>query len=477
MHRLNSLITHQKLLQRIALSGVVFMGIAIRLIRLPWLTVWSDEYHTINTIQMSFLQIFSGQLPGEYNPPLYFGLLRFYLKVAGNSEIAMRSFSVLFSIATIILFYLLAKELLIDFIPIIGALLIFSFHPMYVYYADEIRSYALLTFSGLFSFLCFIKYRNNSDHSIKWLALLFLSLTFGIYIHYFGFLILISLGAAIMIDILRTRTFTRVSKYSLLIILISILAFIPGIELLLHQVQSYPTNTQNLVQPQVFFQIITFSIHHPEYEPVLLFIGIASLILGLSVLIKQKIHRVAGYFLGSALFFALLALLIAYFAKINLLPRYLLGVSPLVIIASAGTLTLKGKSWGEKFIFGTGLVLTLFYVWYGVDFVMHTNQENQFATWKSDWKQVSFEIKSNQLKNELFMITAWDQNPVQYYLNQTAASNTDILKNSEKQGINSYLVIESQNTDPNFSIENAKTIYEDRTKSIRILRVYVNPSQ
>ena len=469
-----NLLLERNFLQQFSIIGVGLIGIVLRLIRLPLLTIWSDEYHTIRNVSMSFSQIFNGRLIGELNPPLYFGLLRFYLKIFGNSEISMRSFSVIFSVLSIILFYFLAKEILKDYIPVLGAVLIYCFHPMYLYYADEIRPYALLTFLGILSFLSFIKYINGPRHRSPWLIVLLFGLTLSLYTHHFGFLIIISVGLGLVINCIKTRSFQKFHIHVIFVILVTFLLYIPGLQTLIRQTQNYSTNIESLYEPSIFLNIFTFSIHQPWYEPIVLLLGLLALILGIGLLIVKRQFQFFGLFLGSAVLSTVLIALFIHQEKINLLPRYFLGVSPLVIIGIAGTLVSFRNHWIGKFISWLGFAITLLYIFYGIDFLTHTNQENFLAGWKADWKQVSVELKSRQLFGEPFLLTAWDQTPIQYYLNQTASP--DILAIEQTPNLNSFLVVISPVSSQNLTFDNAHIIYEDKAESIRIMRVFINKS-
>ena len=452
---------------------IIQIGIFIRLVRIPALTMWSDEYHTFEIVKIPLTQILTGQY-NELNPPLYFGLLKIFLKIFGKSENVMRSFSLLCAIFSLFLLFLLSRELLKGFFPSIGALLLFTFHPMFIYYSTEIRSYSLLVLLSLISFYCLFKYRNNPKHPIGWVITMTLGLILNLYTHHFGFLVLLGICVVIGLDIVFERKIVRYQYILIIGVIVSIVMFIPGLLLLRNQANAITTDNSNLIPPEIFFQVFTFSFHNPLYEQLLTVIAISALILGLTVLICQKDYRINGLFLVGVILSSMMATLLAYFAKINLLPRYLLGVSYSVFIAMAGTLVLKRDTWINKCIVGIGVLAILLYVFYGIDFAIHTNQENQLVTWKSDWKALSQTIKQLQQSEDTLVITGWDETPILYYLNQSAINSFDFKKAWQNHTFRQYLIIVSKNSQVFPEFEQATLLFEDQSKSIKILRLIAN---
>src|SRR5260221_14271890 len=73
-------------------------------------SLWLDEATSALTTKMSFADFFGKFMPGDFHPPLYYILLRAWAAVFGSSEIALRSLSILFGVATIYVVYLIGKE-------------------------------------------------------------------------------------------------------------------------------------------------------------------------------------------------------------------------------------------------------------------------------------------------------------------------------------------------------------------------------
>lgn len=106
-------------------------------------SLWRDEAFSILVSERP-LSFFIGKL--TFEPPLYYILLHFWMKIFGNSEVAARSLSLLgFCLATVIMIFwaerLFRKHWLSWFLPVF-----FFLNPMLLYYAFEIRTYGWFTF-------------------------------------------------------------------------------------------------------------------------------------------------------------------------------------------------------------------------------------------------------------------------------------------------------------------------------------------
>lgn len=106
-------------------------------------SVWRDEAFSILAAQQSLSFIITKL---GFEPPVYYTLLHFWIKLFGSSEIATRSLSMVgFLLATVIVIEwadtLYKKHWLAWYLPVI-----FFLNPMLLYYAFEVRTYAWYTF-------------------------------------------------------------------------------------------------------------------------------------------------------------------------------------------------------------------------------------------------------------------------------------------------------------------------------------------
>jgi len=133
-------------------------------------TIWRDEAYSILLAQRPILSFFGV----TFEPPLYYLMLHFWMKLFGQGEIATRSLSILgFALATIVVIHwaekLFKKHWLSWYLPVF-----FFFNPMLIYYAFEIRAYGWYVF---FAVLSLFAYKEK-----RW-KLYVLSTVLGLYTH------------------------------------------------------------------------------------------------------------------------------------------------------------------------------------------------------------------------------------------------------------------------------------------------------
>jgi uncharacterized membrane protein len=121
-------------------------------------SLWRDEAFSILVAERPIMS-FIGQL--NFEPPIYYILLHFWIKIFGESEIAARSLSLVgFLLATIVVTFwadkLFKKHWLSWFVPIF-----FFLNPMLLYYAFEIRAYGWYIFFATLSLYAYTTKRYN----------------------------------------------------------------------------------------------------------------------------------------------------------------------------------------------------------------------------------------------------------------------------------------------------------------------------
>ena len=116
------------------------MFISVFLIRLIALnqSLWLDEGTTARVVkEYGFTQIVSGFSRSDFHPPLYYFFMKAWTLVFGTSEIALRMPSVIFSILTGWIIYLIGG---------VWPAAFFLFNPLVIYYSQEARMYLMATF-------------------------------------------------------------------------------------------------------------------------------------------------------------------------------------------------------------------------------------------------------------------------------------------------------------------------------------------
>jgi len=123
---------------------ILIVGLILRLINLNQ-SLWIDEATTALVARMSFPDIFTKFLPGDFHPPLYYLFMKFWVSIFGSAEISLRIPSVIFGVLIIYFIYLIAKKLFDVKTGIIASILA-STSGLLIYYSQEARMYSLTAF-------------------------------------------------------------------------------------------------------------------------------------------------------------------------------------------------------------------------------------------------------------------------------------------------------------------------------------------
>lgn len=130
------------------LFGAAFL---IRFIALNQ-SLWLDEAITAKVVrQFSLFQISSLFSPADFHPPLYYIVMKMWTAIFGYSEIALRMPSVIFSLLTGHAIFLIGTRLKNQKFGLWAAAL-YLFNPLVIYYSQEARMYAMVTYLLTFSF-------------------------------------------------------------------------------------------------------------------------------------------------------------------------------------------------------------------------------------------------------------------------------------------------------------------------------------
>ncbi len=116
---------------------ILLLSFLIRLIALNQ-SLWLDEGTTAKVVKdYSYIGIVAQFAPSDFHPPLFYLLEKLWTSIFGYSEIALRLPSVLFSLLTGWVLFLIGG---------IWMAVFFLFNPLIIYYSQEARMYSMATF-------------------------------------------------------------------------------------------------------------------------------------------------------------------------------------------------------------------------------------------------------------------------------------------------------------------------------------------
>lgn len=185
----------------------------LRLYRLGFHDLWYDEITTI-----SYARYFRN----NWNAPLYWLLMHFWIKACGISEFSLRFPSLIFSFLSVILVFNLGKEFFNKRVGIVASILI-GLSPFHLWYAQEARDYSMvLFFATLSSYLLF---KATKEKGFKlWLLFVLVSIM-GIYTSYFYLLLFLAHGIYIIFNSQFKLRFKEIICF--LIVMLAFLLHLP----------------------------------------------------------------------------------------------------------------------------------------------------------------------------------------------------------------------------------------------------------
>ncbi len=145
-------------------------------------SVWRDEAFSYFMAKPNIIQIIINTA-SDFNPPLYYLLLNFWMQIVGKSDEGLRLLSFFLHLICAYISYFLAKKIT-DKKFAFFVFLFTLFNPMLLYYSFEMRMYSLYAFLTMASLYFF--YLKNW----KWYTI---TAVLGLYTHSFFILVVVSL--------------------------------------------------------------------------------------------------------------------------------------------------------------------------------------------------------------------------------------------------------------------------------------------
>lgn len=191
---------------RLYLAGIGLLAFALRVLRIDYQSLWRDEVDAVLFASRSLGEALAMFTRVGENGPLYFLGLHGWIGLAGTSEFALRFPSACCGVLAVLLTYRLGRVLLGRAIAFIATLLL-AVSPYHVWYSQEAKMYALISFLAPLSL--YVLWRAvDSGRRRLWLAWAALMVAF-LYIHLFAAMML--LVSVIWLPLLRPSRRWRLS--------------------------------------------------------------------------------------------------------------------------------------------------------------------------------------------------------------------------------------------------------------------------
>lgn len=174
-------------------AAAILAGAVLRLLLLGAKSLWFDEASTLLLAGRPLTELTGLLVSNEVNPPLYYALMRFWLKAFADPRMGVRLFSALCAIASLFAFRALAERLLPERARL-PAIWLAAFSSFWIHVAQDGRAYSLLLLVSLLSTLATLALSAEKPRARLWAAYAALA-ALGLYTHYY-FAILLAGHAA-----------------------------------------------------------------------------------------------------------------------------------------------------------------------------------------------------------------------------------------------------------------------------------------
>src|SRR5947209_16205860 len=185
---------------------LVALYAAARLWRLTAACLWFDEIFSVHAARHAWGGLWSFAAADLIHPPLFYALLKLWAAAGGESPFWLRLFPALTSVAALVPFFLLARELRLSRAETNAALLLAAANGYLIKYAQELRMYSLLLLLTLASLWLFASLFNSERLNSKVLLTLALVNLFLVYTHYYGWLVVACEAAFLFLNGRRKLT-------------------------------------------------------------------------------------------------------------------------------------------------------------------------------------------------------------------------------------------------------------------------------
>lgn len=397
---------------------ILLCGALLRLYGLSAESVWLDEATSILLGQEDIASMVRATAQ-DIHPPLYYGLLHFWMCLLGTSEFAARALSVCIGLTSIAVIYQLGRRLFGEQTGVVAAILL-AVSPLHVWYSQETRMYALValwTMAGSFWLWRALR-RRRAPYWIAYAACMAL----GLYTHYHALFVLLFQACFMVIWWLLSSREKRLARDWLLAEVGIALLFLPWVPVLLEQIAR---GGGSWIAKGIFFfydraildMLILFSVGSVrQWYPIwvrrsayVLFAG--SLVLATMAALRKWRQQprsqgsMAYLFTGMYLVVSLGAVWLVSQFKPMYARRYLLPfLPPYLLLIAAGSREIPWRVWRTALLFGLAAVCLT-----GVALAAYYPQ-------KDDWRTIArYVLREAQPTDVVVLSPPWNYKPFDYY--------------------------------------------------------------
>jgi mannosyltransferase len=186
-------------------GALIVLALVAFLLRAPYLdtqSLWRDEVDVIRFANWPLSQLAQSLMTSGHNGPFYYLVMRGWLRLAGNSEFALRYLSLCFGVLAVPLIYRAGRWLVGKRGAMMAATLI-AISPYLVWYSQDAKMYTLVTALTLLALTCQIEALTSGR--LRWWVGFVLSASLSLYIHLMSVLMIPVYGVVLLLARPRSR--------------------------------------------------------------------------------------------------------------------------------------------------------------------------------------------------------------------------------------------------------------------------------
>jgi mannosyltransferase len=176
-------------LSRFIFFSAITIFIAARLWRLTSYGLFGDEVFTLWTAEQDWQSLFGSVVGDVVHPPLFYVALKLWIGIGGESILWLKMLPALFSIASVLPFLLLCRELKLPPAVINLALWLMAVNGFLINHSQELRMYGLLLLLTFISLWLFARLANQGTNITRIQYLLFAINLLLVFSHYYGWVV------------------------------------------------------------------------------------------------------------------------------------------------------------------------------------------------------------------------------------------------------------------------------------------------
>ncbi len=450
---------------RFLLGLIAALGIGMRLRNLTTSYVWLDEMFSLEAARLTLGDLFSFVVQDVVHPPLFYTMLKVWVAVGGDSLLWVRLFPFLISVAALIPFIMLCRELRLGVAETNTALMLVSVNGFLIYYSQEVRMYSPLFFFSVCSLWLFTRYLNNTENALRKLFVLGIVNLALVYTHYYGWLLVATQFVLLMLwDRRKFKPFLWM--LSVLGLLFAPWAYAVG-KVLWASEAGLGHNLAWLSQPSAYRVLSLYSTFTGSFEiPHRVLIG--SLLFGLPVifwawcrLVEERQNKTEAIAFRILVLFAFLPTLTLFIASKMLsnpvwLPRGLIVVGAAFLVLVAVAVNRMPNEWLK------GSMLLLILGWATLSGINETNKlDYRKIAWNTLGQHIAQSEPSDASRIRIYALDRIPAYSLQFYFNQVKEQRFEIVtaegQELSKPGIDPFFLKQV----PAIAVDDLRDLKED----------------